>query len=149
MDISSGLLGGLFKSTSAQVCFSVAAGAVSLNQDIRVSVGGLLRKFLPGATVVLPSLSAGTDYAIYACSDGTLQASANFSAPAGYTTTNSRRIAGFHYAPGGNATGYNTGGDTTPAINPFSIWDLKWRPACPDPRGMALVAGRFWADIYL
>ena len=149
MDVSSGLLGGFFKSNSSAVCFSTAAGAVSLNQDIRVSVGGLLRKYLSGATVVLPVLSAGTDYAIYACSDGTLQASANFSAPAGYTTANSRRIGGFHYAPGGNATGYNTGGDTTPAINPFSIWDLKWRPACPDPRGMALVAGRFWADIYL
>ena len=27
--------------------------------------------------------------------------------------------------------------------------DLKWRPACPDPRGMTLVAGGFWADIYL
>ena len=149
MDISSGLLGGFFKPNSSAVCFSTAAGAVSLNQDIRVSVGGLLRKYLSGATVVLPALSAGTDYAIYACSDGTLQASANFSAPAGYTTANSRRVGGFHYAPGGNATGYNTGGDTTPAINPFSIWDLKWRPACPDPRGMALVAGRFWADIYL
>ena len=149
MDISAGLLGDFFKTNSSAVCFSTAAGAVSLNQDIRVSVGGLLRKYLSGATVVLPALSAGTDYAIYACSDGTLQASANFSAPAGYTTANSRRIGGFHYAPGGNATGYNTGGDTTPAINPFSIWDLKWRPACPDPRGMALVAGRFWADIYL
>lgn len=148
-DIGSGILSGFFKNNPSAVCFSTAAGVVSLNQDIRVSVGGLLRKFLSGATVVLPALSAGTDYAIYACSDGTLQASANFSAPAGYTTTNTRCIGGFHYAPGGNATGYNTGGNTTPAINPFSIWDLKWRPACPDPRGMALVAGRFWADIYL
>ena len=149
MDVSSGLLGGFFKDNPSTVCFSTAAGAVSLNQDIRVSVGGLLRKYLSGATVVLPALSAGTDYAIYACSDGTLQASANFSAPAGYTTANSRRIGGFHYAPGGNATGYNTGGGTTPAINPFSIWDLKWRPACPDPRGMTLVANQFWCDIYL
>ena len=149
IDVSAGLLGGFFKNNPSAVCFSTAAGAVSLNQDIRVSVGGLLRKYLSGATVVLPALSAGTDYAIYACSDGALQASANFSAPAGYTTANSRRIGGFHYAPGGNATGYNTGGGTTPAINPFSLWDLKWRPACPDPRGMALVAGRFWADIYL
>jgi hypothetical protein len=41
------------------------------------------------------------------------------------------------------------GGDTTPAINSYSLWDLKWRPSCADPRGMALVAGRFWADIYL
>ena len=26
---------------------------------------------------------------------------------------------------------------------------MKWRPACPDPRGMTLVGGGFWSDIYL
>ena len=60
-------------------------------------------------------------------------------------------IGGFHYAPGGNAETI-TGGDTVPAINPCSIWDAGFRPACLDPRGMALVehAGRrFWCDIYL
>lgn len=29
------------------------------------------------------------------------------------------------------------------------MWDLKFRPACPDPRGMVLVADGFWVDIYL
>ena len=149
MDISLALLGGLYKPLWDQPLCTLVAGVPVLNQDIRAVVGGLLRKYPEGTAIVLPALTAGTDYAIYACSDGTLQASANFSAPAGYTTANSRRVGGFHYAPGGNATGYNTGGNTTPAINPFSLWDLKWRPACPDPRGMALVAGRFWADIYL
>ena len=60
-------------------------------------------------------------------------------------------IGGFHHAPGGNA-GARSGGDETPAINPFSVWDRGFRPACPDPRGMALVekpGGRFWCDIYL
>jgi hypothetical protein len=61
-------------------------------------------------------------------------------------------FAGFHYAAGGCAKG-KTGGDTIPTINPFSLWDLGFRPACRDPRGMALVetkvGGRFWADIYL
>lgn len=47
------------------------------------------------------------------------------------------------------AFSYYLGGDTTPAINPYSIWDLKFRPACPDPRGMCLVADAFWSDIYL
>ena len=148
-DIGSGILSGFFKANPYATCFSTSAGVVTLNQDIRVSVGGLLRKYLPGATVVLPALSAGTDYAIYACSDGTLQASDNFSAPAGYTTANSRRIGGFHYAPGGNASGLSAGGNTTPQINPYSLWDLKFRPACPDPRGMTLVANQFWCDIYL
>jgi hypothetical protein len=60
-------------------------------------------------------------------------------------------LGGFHFAPGGNAPA-RAGGDTTPAINPFSVWDLNFRPTCPDPRGMTLVrkpGGQFWADIYL
>lgn len=60
-------------------------------------------------------------------------------------------FGGLHFAPGGNAPA-RSGGDETPAINPFSIWDLLFRPACPDPRGMALVYGPrapFWGDIYL
>jgi hypothetical protein len=96
----------------------------------------------------MPTLTAGTDYAIYGCTDGTLRADANFSAPSGYTTANSRKIGGFHYAPGGNAAA-QAGGDTTPAINEYSLWDLKFRPACTDPRGMTLVADGFWSDIYL
>lgn len=106
--------------------------------------------------VVMPPLVAGTDYAIYACWDGkvhgvktgSIRADASFTAPAGYTTANSRQIGGFHYAPGGNAPA-RAGGDATPSINPYSIWDLHWRPACLDPRGMALVANNFWCDIYL
>jgi hypothetical protein len=60
-------------------------------------------------------------------------------------------IGGFHVAPGGNATA-RAGGDLMPAINADSLWDCNFRPACRDPRGMALVdspRGRFWCDIYL
>lgn len=61
-------------------------------------------------------------------------------------------IGGFHVAPGGNATS-RKGGDGTPAINPYSLRDRNFRPACRDPRGMALIEGahghRFWCDIYL
>ena len=60
-------------------------------------------------------------------------------------------FAGFHFAPGGNATA-RAGGDTMPAINPLSCWDQGFRPACPDPRGMTLVTmpdgKRIWVDIY-
>jgi hypothetical protein len=91
-----------------------------------------------------PDLVAGTDYAVriedgqpmvYACNDK-LPADA---------------IGGFHFAPGGNAAA-TSGGDTTPAINPASCWDTDFRPACLDPRGMALVehsGPAFWCDIYL
>jgi hypothetical protein len=61
-------------------------------------------------------------------------------------------IAGFHFAPGGNAAA-RAGGDAVPAINPCSLWDLNFRPACDDPRGMALITSPtvkpFWCDIYL
>lgn len=124
------------------------AGTISLKAGARIGMGGNTIYFASETAVTMPSLTAGTDYAIYICHDGTLRADADFSAPSGYTTSNSRKIGGFHYAPGGNASG-TSGGDTTPAINPYSIWDLKWRPACSDPRGMALVAGNFWCDIYL
>jgi hypothetical protein len=96
----------------------------------------------------MPTLTAGTDYAIYGCTDGTIRADANFSAPASYTTANSRKIGGFHYAPGGNAAA-QAGGNTTVQINEYSLWDLKFRQACTDPRGMTLVADGFWSDIYL
>lgn len=58
-------------------------------------------------------------------------------------------LGGFHYAPGGNATA-RAGGDSIPQINPFSVWDANFRPACPDPRGMTFIPSRnCWVDIYL
>ena len=113
---------------------------------IYVEVAGTVHAIAASTAVTMPgSPAAGTDYAIWAKTDGSLEATSNHVTP---PTTNARRIGGFHYAPGGNATGV-AGGDVTPAINAYSIWDLKWRPACADPRGMTLVAGGFWSDIYL
>lgn len=90
-------------------------------------------------------LVAGADYAITIVK-GFPTAWRAYRLPAGDGV-----IGGFHFAPGGNATG-NAGGDDVPAINPRSLWDLNFRPTCPDPRGMTLVelgAAKFWADIYL
>lgn len=60
-------------------------------------------------------------------------------------------FAGFHYAPGGNASA-RAGGDEGQAINPYSCWDAGFRPACPNPIGMFLIElpdGRLsWIDIY-
>ena len=150
--ISGGMFGAFFKTNPGfpiTCCFSTTGAAVSLNQAISVAVGGALLRYASGISVTLPTLTAGTDYAIYACTDGTLQASANFSSPpTGYTTSSSQKIGGFHFAPGSNAAA-RAGGNSTPTINPYSLWDLKFRPSCPDPRGMALVSGLFWCDIYL
>jgi len=34
-------------------------------------------------------------------------------------------------------------------IAPHSIWDIEYRPSCPDPRGMVRIPGAGWVDIYL
>lgn len=122
--------------STAQAFTKTGAGTISVLAGTSAMVAGTFVSFAADTAVVMPVLTAGTDYAIYFCTDGTARADANFSAPTGYTTANSRKIGGFHY-------------DLGSAINQYSIWDLKWRPACPDPRGMVLVANHFWCDIYL
>lgn len=118
-------------------CISkTGAATVSLVAGTVASVGGRVVGFSADQPVVMPTLTAGTDYAVYVCNDGTARADASFVAPAGYTTTNSRKIGGFHF-------------DLTSDIKQYSIWDLRHRPACPDPRGMVLVNGLFWVDVYL
>jgi len=98
-----------------------------------------------------PELVAGTDYQILVTVESKVIAVQH-----GQSVERALLFGGFHYAPGGNAAA-RAGGDDVPAINPLSLWDLSFRPACPDPRGMAYVAGSrggadvapFWVDIYL
>lgn len=139
----------LAKADSQSVAFAkTGAGTAQLKAGVYIDVNGTLLIFTTATTIVMPTLAAGTDYAIYACTDSTIRADASFSAPSGYNAATSRKIGGFHFAPGGNATA-RAGGDTTPAINEYSFWDLKFKPSCPDPRGLTLVADGFFSDIYL
>lgn len=118
---------------------------------IEVKSGVSFRGTNVSGPVALPTLTAGTDYFVYVSGATTeaVAATGSWPSPVG-SPPSGTLIGGFHYAPGGNAPGFDSGGDTTPAINPFSCWDLRWRPAAPDPRGMTHVAiGGFWADIYL
>ena len=130
---------------SAVAFVTTAAFAVSTQTQMYIDVNGTCLTFASGVVVSMPSAVTGTDYAIWAETAGTLTCTNNFSTP---PTANARKIGGFHYAPGGNATA-QAGGNSTPAINAYSFWDLKFKPACQDPRGMTLVADNFWADIYL
>ena len=143
-------LPGIFaKADRNSVAFvKTSAGTVSLKAGTTLDVAGVLLTFAADTAITMPALTAGNDYAVYACTDGTLRADASFTAPSGYSVANSRQIGGYHYAPGGNATA-RTGGDSTPQVNEYSLWDIKFRPACTDPRGMVLVANAFWVDIYL
>ena len=139
----------LFKADIQSVAFTkTGAGTATIKAGTKVVVASTLQTFATDTTITMPTLTAGTDYAIYVCTDSTVRADSSFTAPSGYTVGNSRQIGGFHYAPGGVAAA-QAGGDTTAAINAYSFWDIKFRPACSDPRGMALVAGSFWTDIYL
>ena len=124
------------------------AFAVSAGVDLAIQVDDVLQIIASGTSVAMPaSPVVGNDYAIWATPDGTLEATEDFEAA---PTTGARRVGGFHYAPGGNATFAIDAGDggTTPQINEFSFWDLKWRPAATDPRGATLVAGQLWAGMY-
>ena len=141
------VLGSFTKSDASIVAFSkTGAFAVSTAVDLVLEVNGEAYS-IPAATVVAMPASpvVGTDYAIWVKTDGTLEATSSHTSP---PSANARKIGGFHYSPGGNAAA-QAGGDTTPSINAYSFWDLKFRPACPDPRGMTLVGGSFWCDIYL
>lgn len=98
---------------------------------------------------------AGKDFYVYACLVGglvlKLLVSANATAPVGYTTANSLKVAGFHClcAAVGTISGHPLSGYLAGDILPASVWDLKFRPVAA-PEGMVYVAGiGKWVDIYL
>ena len=112
------------------------------------------------------SLAVGTDYYVYLLDNGTTASfiiSANSIAPLGRTTSNSKKIGGFHYGhvrkvnssyvpvdSNGvtfGATGTIWQNNVTIGIVPNSVWDLVNRPKC-SPEGMVKI-GDIWVDIYL
>jgi hypothetical protein len=140
--------GGFYKSDPTSVCFTKTGnGTAAIKAGTMVAFAdGSQSVFAAATNITMPSLVAGSDYAIWVGDSSAIQASSNHTSPPG--SGNWRKIGGFHYAPGSNATG-QSGGDATPQINEYSFWDLKFKPSCPDPRGMTLVANAFWIDIYL
>lgn len=147
VDIGAATVRGLFeKADATEVSWTKTGAATATTQTIiYAEVNGTAFTIASGTSIAMPTLTAGTDYAIWLETDGDLVASTDHASP---PTANARKIGGFHYAAGSNSTG-NSGGNTTATINEFSFWDLNFRPTCPDPRGMTLVAGGFWVDIYL
>jgi len=147
-DLASAGVFGIFRKADPAIVGFTKTGAftVSTASILYIEVNGVLKTIASNTAVTMPaSPTAGTDYEIWAKTDGTLESTINHTSP---PTANARKVGGFHYAAGGHS-GSAGGGNSTPQINQYSIWDLKFRPACPDPRGMALIADGFWADIYL
>ena len=88
------------------------------------------------------SEQSGKNYFVYACIPASgdtpvFKISLNSSYPQGYDANNSRKIGGFHNNPDGD-------------ILQYSLWDLCFKPACPNPCGMVYDPGsNVWVDIYL
>ncbi|EGR2496678.1 Phage tail fiber [Vibrio cholerae] len=124
------------KAETSAPAFMVSGGQLKTATALTISVGGVTVTHAANEVISTPVLLVGVDYAIYATADG-LVVSNNFTVPDGYTAENSRRVGGFHY-------GNNEYKD-------YSFYDLHFRPACKDPRGMVIdISGsRFWNDIYL
>lgn len=135
------------KSGPTKVAWSVTGvNSLVTGMALQVEVNGLVLSIPAGTSITTPNVPvAGTDYAIWCQPDARLIATADFVAA---PVTGARLLGWYHYAPGGNAPA-QSGGDSTPAINPYSCFDLHFRPKSADARGMTLVAGHFCADIYL
>jgi hypothetical protein len=128
--------GSLFYKTAATT-ISIVAGAV-LNGHLYATATAVT---MPG------SFTDNTDYAIWQDPNtGDLEADDSFTtAPMAGGTI----VGGFHHIPSGRPTAGDDGSPTAAAeILEYSIWDLTWRPSCPDPRGMTCVDERFWCDLY-
>jgi len=101
------------------------------------------------------ALAAGTDYYIYACTDGTtlsFKVSANATNPTGFDAAHSRKIGGFHTlcVAVGTISGHTLTGYAQKDILPASIWDLKHRARCGNNAGMVYDhESSIWVDIYL
>jgi hypothetical protein len=98
---------------------------------------------------------AGKDFYVYACEPTSgltpaFKASANASAPSGYTTANSRLIGGGHClcVSVGTIASHTLTGYVTGDILPQSVWDVKHRPHS-SPVGMVYSSDLdLWVDIY-
>lgn len=101
------------------------------------------------------ALAAGTDYYVYACTDGTtlsFKVSANATNPTGFDAAHSRKIGGFHTlcVAVGAIAGHPLTGYAQKDILPASIWDLKHRAKNLVNVGMVYDSAiQKWVDIYL
>jgi hypothetical protein len=101
------------------------------------------------------ALAAGTDYYIYACTDGTtlsFKVSANSTNPTGFDASHSRKIGGFHTlcVAVGAIGGHTLTNYAVQDILPASIWDLKHRTRNLVNAGMVYSSElQVWVDIYI
>ena len=102
------------------------------------------------ATYATAANRAGKDFYVYALSAGGVILSNNSSVPSGYTSANSRKVAGFHClcVAVGTISGHALTGYAQGDVIPRSVWDRFNRPISA-PEGMVLSDDGMWVDIYL
>lgn len=143
----------VFNKPAKGVLFTkISPSSISIPSGFEVEVNGVIFRIDSDYTLTLASnlvgstKTAGTDYFVYAKSDGTFYISASDA------ITADRLIGGFHYGLVGETetvTGNKLEADMVKirGINSYSFWDLKFRPTA-STKGMVFVGNR-WYDIYL
>lgn len=132
-----------------QMPILVATGAfgISIAAGTTITIDGVSHSFDAKTPIPFEPSHSGREYGVGIDADGN-----PFATDVTDGLLDGKLFAGFHLAPGSNAA-ERSGGGNIPAINPYSIWDAGFRPACPDPRGMTrvdLASGQsIWVDIYL
>jgi hypothetical protein len=129
-------LGGVVDGTLVEVAATTKALNTSGNWD--------------ASTYATASNRAGKDFYVYLLKAGGVILSNNSTVPTGYTSSNSRKIAGFHClsVAVGTISGHSLTGYAQGDILPRSVWDRFNRPVSA-PEGMVLANSGLWVDIYL
>lgn len=93
---------------------------------------------------------AGLDFYVYALTTGSFILSNNSTVPTGYTSSNSRKVGGFHClcSSVGTISGHTLSGYVTGDILPLSVWDLYNRSSARQAGTIKSASGK-WVDIYL
>lgn len=136
----------LYKSNAfAPAIQKTGLASASVKAGVSVRLGGVDYNYATDTAILMPTLTAGDDLAVWIAPNGDPVAAAPDAPPA----HGSFQIGGFHYAPGGNPADHNLGGNMIAQISQYSAWDLKYRPACQNAAGMVKVGNsNFWTDIY-
>lgn len=135
----------IYAPVSSESAFKKGSGnTIYLKAGAQLELGGVLCAPTSDQAVTGATLVAGTDYRFVAKTDCSVQyISYSDSIPSGGVV-----VGGFHQLIGAPATGLSSGGNTTPTLLEWSIWDLSFKPSC-DPRGMTRVGNaKDWLDIY-
>ncbi len=104
---------------------------ISIRAGTTISIDGDDFAFDQDTELQTGELKPGTDYAIVLFEEGDWSVTPTLArlfttVPADGREVPLNTIGGFHFAPGRNAKGIE-GGDSIPAINPCSIWDIGFR----------------------